>query len=94
MYEPANYIIKVYPNVAYLSIYLSALEDILIVIIYLLTGWPDARKTHTQPGRPDSFFVARNSLKYGEKSYCIAYLNEFYLTFSQNRVKIGPKFVL
>ena len=49
-YEPANYIIKVYPNVAYLSIYLSALEDILIMIIYLLTGQPDARKTHTQPG--------------------------------------------
>ena len=43
---------------------------------------------------PDSFFVARNSLKYGEKSYCIAYFNEFYPTFSQNRVKIGPKFVL
>ena len=93
-YEPANYIIKVYPNVAYLSIYLSALEDILIVNIYLLTGRPDARKTHTQPGRPHSFFVARHSLKYGEKSYCIAYFNEFYLTFSQNRVKIGPKFVL
>ena len=93
-YEPANYIIKVYPNVVDLSIYLSidlsnALEDILIVIIYLLTGRPDARKTHTQPGRPDSFFVARNSLKYGEKSYCIAYFNKFYLTFSQNRVKIG-----
>ena len=54
-------------------IYLFALEDILILIIYLLTGRPDARKTHTQPGRPDSFFVARNSLKYGEKSYCIAF---------------------
>ena len=40
------------------------------------------------------FFVARNSLKYGENSYCIAYFNEFYPTFSQNRVKIGPKFVL
>ena len=40
----------------------------------------------------DSFFVARNSLKYGEKSYCVAYFNEFYLTFSQNRIKIGPKF--
>ena len=97
-YESANYIIKVYPNVAYLSIYLSiylsALEDILIMIIYLLTGRPDARKTHTQPGRPDSSFVARNSLKYGEKSYCIAYFNEFYITFSQNRFKIGPKFVL
>ena len=64
------------------------------MIIYLLTGQPDARKTHTQPRHPDSFFVARNSLKYGEKSYCIAYFNEFYLTFSQNRVKIGPKFVL
>ena len=89
-YEPANYIIKVYPNVAYLSIYLSiylsALEDILIDIIYLLTGRPDSRKTHTQPGRPDSFFVARNLLKYGEKSYCNAYFNEIYLTFSQNRV--------
>ena len=48
----------------------------------------------TQPGHPDSFFVARNSLKYGEQSYCIAYFNEFYLTFSQNRVKIGPKFIL
>ena len=48
----------------------------------------------TQPGRPDSCFVARNSLKYGENPYCIAYFNEFYLTFSQNRVKIGPKFVL
>ena len=99
-YGPANCIIKVYPNVAYQSIYLSinlsAFEDILIVIIYiyLLTGRPDARKTHTQPGRPDSFFVARNSLKYGEKSYCIAYFNEFYPKFSQNRVKIGPKFVL
>ena len=43
---------------------------------------------------PDSFFVARNSLKYGEKSYCIAYFNEFDLTFSQNRVKNSPKFVL
>ena len=74
----------------YLSIYLSALEDILIMIIYLLTG----RKTHTQPGRPDFFFVAWNSLKYGENSYCIVYFNEFYPTFSQNRVKIGPKFVL
>ena len=44
-YELANYTIKVYPNVAYLSIYLFALEDILIVIIYLLTGRPsqDAR---------------------------------------------------
>ena len=70
----------------YLSIYLSALEDILVVIIYLLTGRTDARKTHTQPGRQDSFLVARNSLQYGEKSYCIAYFNEFYLTFSQNRV--------
>ena len=74
--------------------YLSALEDILIMIIYLLTGRPDARKTHTQPGRPDSFFVARNLLKYGEKSYRIIHFNEFYLTFSQNRVKVGPKFVL
>ena len=64
------------------------------MIIYLLTGRPDALKTHTQPGRPDSFLVARNSLKCGEKSYCIAFFNEFYLTFSQNRVKIGPKFVL
>ena len=90
-YELANYIIKVYPNVVYLSIYLSALEDILI---YLLTGRPDAQKTHTQPGRPDFFFVAWNSLKYGENSYCIAYFNEFYPTFSQNRVKIGPKFIL
>ena len=61
------------------------------MIIYLLTGRPDAWKTHIQPGRPDSFFVARNSLKYGKKYYDI---NEFYLTFSQNRVKIGPKFVL
>ena len=76
----------------YLSIYLSALEDILIMIIYLLTGRPDARKTHFQPGRPDFFFVAWNSLKYGENSFCIAYFNEFYPTFSQNRVKIGPKF--
>ena len=59
------------------------------MIIYLLTGRPDARKTHTQPGRPDFFFVAWNSLKYGENSYCIAYFNEFYPTFSQNRVKIG-----
>ena len=42
----------------------------------------------------DIFFVAWNSLKYGENSYCIAYFNEFYPTFSQNRVKIGPKFVL
>ena len=51
-YEPANYIIKVYPNVVYLSIYLSALEDILIVIIICwqgdqmpgkLTLSPDAR---------------------------------------------------
>ena len=67
---------------------------ILIMIIYLLTGRPDARKTHTQPGRPDFFFVAWNSLKYGENSYCIAYFNKFYPTFSQNRVKIGPKFVL
>ena len=58
------------------------------MIIYLLKGQPDARKTHTQPGRPDSFFVARNSLKYGEKSYCIAYFNEFYLTFSQNSLKL------
>ena len=58
------------------------------MIIYLLTGRSDARKTHTQPGRPDSFFVARNSLKYGEKSYCIAYFNELYLTFSQNRFKL------
>ena len=49
---------------------------------------------HTQPERPDFFFVAWNSLKYGENSYCIAYLKEFYPTFSQNRVKIGPKFVL
>ena len=90
-YEPANYISLPKCRV---SIYRSALEDILIVIVHLLTGRPDARKTHTQPGRPDSFFVARNSLKYGEKSYCGAYFNEFYLTFSQNRVKIGPKFVL
>ena len=75
----------------YLCIYLSALEDILIMIIYLLTGTPDARKTHTQPGRPDFFFVAWNSLKY---CYCIAYFKKFYPTFSQNRVKIGPKFVL
>ena len=37
---------------------------------------------------------AQNSLKHGEKSYCIAYFNKFYLTFSQNRVKIGPKFIL
>ena len=55
-YELANYIIKVYPNVVYLSIYLSiylfALEDILIVIIYLLTGRPDARKlTPSQDAR-------------------------------------------
>ena len=78
----------------YLSINLSALEDILIMIIYLLTGQPDARKTHTQSGRPDFFFVAWNSLKYGENYHCIAYFNEFYLTFSQNMVKIGPKFVL
>ena len=78
----------------YLSIYLSTLEDILIMIINLLTGRPDARKTHSQPGRPDFFFIAWNSLKYGENSYCIAYFNEFYPTFSQNRVKIGPKFVL
>ena len=75
----------------YLSVYLSAQEDILIMIIYLLTGRPDARKTHTQPGRPDFFFVAWNSLKYGENSYCMAYFYEFYPTFSQNRVKIGPK---
>ena len=78
----------------YRSIYLSALKDILTVIIYLLTGRPDAWKTHTQPGCMDFFFVARNSLKYGEKSYCIAYFNEFYLTLSQNRVKSSPKFVL
>ena len=89
-YEPANCIIKVYPNVAYLSIDLSIRPRGHSHCDYL----PDARKTHTQPGRPDSFFVARNSLKYGEKSYCIAYFNEFYLTFSQNRVAIGPKFVL
>ena len=62
-YEPANYIIKVYPKSIYLSIYLSAHEDILTEIIYLLTGRPDARKTHTQPRRSDSFFIARNSLK-------------------------------
>ena len=61
------------------------------MIIYLLTGQPDARKTHTQPGRPDSFFVARNSLKYGEKTYCIAYFNEFYLIFRQNRLKLVLK---
>ena len=78
----------------YLSINLSALEDILVMIIYLLTGRPYAPKTHTQPRRPDFFFVAWNSLKYGENSYCIAYFNEFYPTFSQNRVKIDPKFVL
>ena len=64
------------------------------MIIYLLAGRRDARKTHTQPGRPDSFFVAQNSLKYGEKSDYIAYFNEFYITVSQNRVKIGPNFVL
>ena len=39
----------------YLSINLSALKDILIMIIYLLTGQPDARKTHTQSGRPYFF---------------------------------------
>ena len=56
----------------YLSIYLSALEDILIMIIYLLTERPDARKTHTQPRRQDFFFVAWNSLKYGENSlHCL-----------------------
>ena len=76
----------------YLSIYLSALEDILIMIIYLLTGRPHARKTHTQPGRPDFFFVAWNSLKYGENSYCIAYFNES--NFTQHLVKIGLKLVL
>ena len=65
----------------YRSIYLSALEDILIMIIYLLTGRPDARKTHTQPGRPDFFFVALNSLKYGKK-------------FTKHLVKIGSKLVL
>ena len=61
----------------YLWIYLSALVDILIVIIYLLTGRPDARKTHTQPGRPDSFFVARNSLKYGENLTVLPILTNF-----------------
>ena len=59
------------------------------MIIYLLTGRPDAQKTHTQPGRPDFFFVAWNSLKYGENSYCIAYFN-----FIQHLVKIGLKLVL
>ena len=51
------------------------------------------QKNHTQPGRPDLFYVARNSLKYGEKSYFIAYFYDFYLKVSQNRVKIGPKIV-
>ena len=40
------------------------------------------------------FLVARNSLKYGKKYYFIAYFYEFYPTSSQNRVTIGPKFVL
>ena len=101
-YEPANYIkftqmsciyLSMYVSI-YLSIYLSALEDILIMIIYLLTGRPDARKTHTQPGRPSFFFVAWNSLKYGETLIALPILTNFYPTFSQNRVKIGPKFVL
>ena len=53
-YEPANYIIKVYPNVVYLSIDLSIRprghSHCDYLFIYLLTGRPDARKTHTQPG--------------------------------------------
>ena len=40
--------------------------------------------------RPEFFFVAQNSLKCGEKSHFIAYFYEFYPTFSQSRVKIGP----
>ena len=91
-YELANYIIKVYPNIAYLSIYWSIYSRSRTFSLWLFICWQGDQmpKTHTQPGRPDSFFAARNSLKYGEKSYCIAYFNEFYLTFSQNRVKIGP----
>ena len=75
----------------YLSIYLSALEDILIMIIYLLTGRPDARKTHTQPGRPDCFCVAWNSLKYGENTLIAL---PILTNFTQNLVKIGLKLVL
>ena len=92
-YEQANYIIKVYPNVSiYRSIYSPSRNSHCDYLFAdRATRCP---KTHTQPGRADSFFVAWNSLKYGEKSYSIAYFNEFYLTFSQNRVKIGPKFVL
>ena len=40
--------------------------------------------------RPDLFFVALNSLKYGEQSYFIAY----FTGFTQNLVKIGLKLVL
>ena len=40
--------------------------------------------------RPDLFFVALNSLKYGEQSYFIAY----FTGFNQNLVKIGLKWVL
>ena len=55
VYEPANYIIKVYPNVAYLSICLSALENILIMIIHLLTGRPDTWKLILNPNARISF---------------------------------------
>ena len=94
-YELANYIIKVYTNVAYLStcIYLFALENILIYDYSFADRVIRYRKTHTQPEHPDFFFVAWNSLKYGENSYCIAYLNKFYPTFNQSRVskKYGEK---
>ena len=58
------------------------------------TGRPGAR---IFPGKfilsPGLFFVAWNTLKYGDKSNSIAYFYKFYPKFSQNRVKIGPKFV-
>ena len=52
------------------------------------SGRPGARIFQGWPGKfilsPDFFFVARNSLKYEENSYFIAYF----------RVKICPSFVL
>ena len=65
-YEPANYIIKVYPNVAFcLSIRRQEHTHYDYSFADRATRYG---KTHTQPERPDFFFVAWNSLKYGENS--------------------------
>ena len=78
-YEPANYIIKVYPNVVYLSIRPRGHSHCDYLFADRVTRCPENSHSARTPG-----FLFRSP----------EFINEFYLTFSQNRVKIGPKFVL